>query len=72
MAFTQADIDRIDAEMASVNYSTQLGDRTTVKKRFDELAKQRAHIVSQIAKDAATAAGTTPVRHVRLFGGKGF
>lgn len=72
MPFTQADLDRIDAELGSVNYSTQFGDRTVTKKRTDELLKQRAHIVSQIGAADAAAAGTAPVRHVRLWGGKGF
>lgn len=72
MAYTQADLDRIDAELASVNYSTQFGDRTVIKKRADELLKQRAHIAGLIAAAEDAAAGRTPVKHIRLFGGKGF
>lgn len=72
MPFTQADLDRIDAELASVNYSTQFGDRTVVKKRADELLKQRAHIAAQIESAAATAAGRSQVKQIRMFGGKGF
>ena len=72
MAFTQADLDRIDAELASTNYSTQFGNRTVVKKRTDELLKQRAHIAAVIAAEVAAAAGQSQIKQIRLFGGKGF
>lgn len=72
MAFTQADLDRIDAELASVNYSTQLGDRTVTKKRTDELLKARAVIANELASAVTTAAGQSPVKQIRLYGGKGF
>lgn len=71
MAYTQADLDRIDAELASVNYSTQFGDRTVIKKRTDELLKARAFIVQQMQAAAQGSAGHGTLKQIRLFGGKG-
>lgn len=71
MAFTQTDLDRIDAELASVNHSVQAGDRVVVRRRIDELVKQRAIIAQAVEAAAAASGGVQPVRMLRLWGAKG-
>lgn len=67
MAYTQADIDALDAEIAKVRVakSTTFADQSITFRDLDELLKMRAVMASQIA----TAAGQSRTRYVAT--GKG-
>jgi hypothetical protein len=61
MAYTQADLDAIDAEIAKVRTikATSLADRSVTFRNLDELTKERARVAAAIAQ----AAGTSRVRY---------
>jgi hypothetical protein len=54
MAYTQADIDALDAEISKVRAvkSLAFGDQSTVFRDLDELLRMRAVMVAQIAATA--------------------
>lgn len=57
MAYTQADLDRLDAAIASSSLEVQYGDRRIRYRSMDELIAARNHVASQLAAAVATAAG---------------
>ena len=61
MAFTQADLDAIDAEITAIRTveSQTNGDRSTKFRSLDELYRERARIAQAIA----STAGTTRTRY---------
>jgi hypothetical protein len=61
MAYTQADLDALDAEIATVRTvkSTSFSDQSTTFRDIDELLALRAVMAQQIA----TAAGASKTRY---------
>lgn len=61
MAYTQADIDALDAEIAAIRAvkSTTYNDQSTTFRDLDEVLKLRALMVQQIA----AATGTSKTRY---------
>lgn len=57
MALTQADLDRLDAAIASENLEVQMGERKIRYRTMEELIAARAHVSQQIAAAAAAASG---------------
>ena len=58
MALTQADLERLDAAIASESLEVQMGDRRIRYRSMDELIAARAHVAQQLAAAAASASGT--------------
>lgn len=56
MAYTQSDLDRIDAAIASEELEVEVDGSRTRYRSMDELIKARTHVASQIV--AATPAAT--------------
>lgn len=69
MAWTQSDLDRIEAAIASVTLSVSFQDRTITYRSMDDLRAARAEIKASLA---SSGSGPKPVRQVRLSGSKGF
>ena len=61
MAYTQADLDAIDAEITSIRTvdSQTIADRSVKFRSLDELYRERA----RIAQSIASTAGTTRTRY---------
>lgn len=61
MAYTQADLDALDAEIAKVRTvkSTTFGDQSTTFRSLDELLKLRAVMAAQVAGQNRTRYGST-------------
>lgn len=55
MAWTQAQLDAIEAAIASGELSVQFGDRTITYRSMEDLLKARAVIKDALASDAGTA-----------------
>jgi len=57
MAYTQADLDTIDAEIAKVRTvkATSLADRSVTFRSLDELTKERARVAAAIAQSSGTS-----------------
>lgn len=56
MAYTQADLDAIDAEIATIRTTKSLAiaDRSTTFRDLEEMYAERRRIAQQIATDAGT------------------
>lgn len=54
MAWTQADIDALDAALASGRKTVQYGDKSTTYQSVDEMLKVRALMRSEVASAGAT------------------
>lgn len=61
MAYSQADLDALDAEIAKVRVAKSItfGDQSTTFRDLDEMLKLRA----VMAQSIATAAGTSKTRY---------
>lgn len=49
MAYTQTDLDALDAAIARSELSVQFGDRRIQYRSMDELLQARKHVAAQIA-----------------------
>jgi hypothetical protein len=58
MALTQADLERLDAAIASESLEVQMGERRIRYRTMDELIAARAHVAQQLAAASASASGT--------------
>ena len=59
MSLSQADLDRLDAAIASNALSVQIGDRRIQYRTMDELMKAREHVARQIAAAASPQRGAS-------------
>ena len=66
MAWTQADVDALEAEIKIAQRATRKGDRSVEMRSLDELLRLRAEMQASVA----TAAGTR-IRQVRFITDKG-
>lgn len=57
VAYTQADLDRLDTAIASQSLEVQLGERRVRYRSMDELMAARLHVAQQLAAAAARASG---------------
>lgn len=57
MALTQADLERLDAAIASENLEVQMGERRIRYRTMEELMAARAHVAQQLAAASAAANG---------------
>jgi len=48
MAYTQTDLDNLDAQIADANLMVQMGDRRVQRRSIEELMQQRAHVAAQL------------------------
>lgn len=55
MAYTQSDLDALDAQIADANLMVQMGDRRVQRRTIDELMKQRAFVASHLQAATNTA-----------------
>ena len=62
MAFTQTDLDNIDAAIASGHRVVHAEGRRVEYGSVDDMLRARAHIAGQIAAASGTGAGTTSQR----------
>ena len=53
MAYTQTDLDNIDAQIADANLMVQMGDRRVQRRSVEELMQQRAHVAAQLQAQSA-------------------
>lgn len=73
MAVTQADIDALNAAIASGVRSVTIGGQTTIFNTTDSLIRARDDMTQQLAKEEARAAGRRPQRRTMLhYGGRGY
>lgn len=56
MAYTQTDLDAIDAAIASGELRVQIDNRDVTYRSIDDLKKARSFIASQMASAAGTSA----------------
>lgn len=59
MAYTQSDLDAIDAAIADGNLTVRMGERLVTRRSVAELLQMRAHIAAAI-QSAATTTRTYP------------
>jgi hypothetical protein len=59
MAYTQADLDSIDAAIADGNLTVRMADRMVTRRSIDELLAMRSHIAAQLQAQS-NAARTYP------------
>ena len=55
MAYTQSDLDALDAQIADANLMVQMGDRRVQRRTIDELMKQRAFVEHHLQAATNTA-----------------
>jgi len=67
MAYTQADLQRIEAAIAGAELEVQYGDKRVRYRNMDELRAARTEILKGIQAAAAPVSRVTRLRH----GGKG-
>ena len=60
MAYTQTDLDRLDAMIASGTLEMTYDGKRVVYRDMDQMLRARAHVASQIA----AASSSAPVRYV--------
>jgi hypothetical protein len=53
MAYTQADLDRIDAQIANVVSATSMADRSVSYRRLEELKEMREFVANALATQRA-------------------
>ena len=70
MAVTQADIDNLNAAIASGVRSTTLGGQTVIFNTGESLIKMRDDLVKQLA--AQTAATARPRQSYAFYAGRGY
>lgn len=55
MAYTQTDLDAIDAAIADGNLTVRIADRLVTRRSIAELLQMRAHVAAALAQQAAPA-----------------
>lgn len=72
MAVTQADIDNLNAAIASGVRSTTLGGQTVIFNTGESLIKMRDDLVKQLAAQKAATARPRPRQSYAYFAGRGY
>lgn len=70
MAYTQADLDRIDAAIASEELEVEVDGTRTRYRSMDELLKARTHIADRIVAATPPAVRAPATRYFRFAGSR--